>query len=169
MAFSCMVPAGTTGRLQAQRRTATLRAAAKVRMPTAVRSRQSVAPRADAAARGAEAAVVADAPASLLKEIDSTTYQSFLEDAGDGVAVVKWTGKTCGPCKVMLPRVEAMAKEFSTAAFAKIWTNATNKDLGKELGIRAAPTFLVYKAGQKVAEITGTKDDELRAAIESHI
>ena len=47
--------------------------------------------------------------------------------------------------------------------------NAYNKDLGKTLGIKVAPTFHLYKAGEKVAEMTGAKVDKLRTLIEANV
>ncbi len=60
------------------------------------------------------------------------------------------TARRCGPCKVMLPKVVEMSEEFSSAKFVKFNCNASNKELGKELGIKVAPTFHLYKNSKKV-------------------
>jgi thioredoxin 1 len=41
-------------------------------------------------------------------------------------------------------------------------------DVAQELGIRAMPTFLIFKNGEKVAEIVGANPKSLLAAIEEH-
>jgi len=39
-------------------------------------------------------------------------------------------------------------------------------DVAQELGIRAMPTFLIFKDGEKVGEIVGANPPALKAAIE---
>ncbi|GFH20904.1 thioredoxin F, chloroplastic, partial [Haematococcus lacustris] len=50
--------------------------------------------------------------------------------------------------------------------FAKLNCNRANKELGKALGIKVAPTFHVYRNKEKVAEMTGAKVEKLVALIE---
>lgn len=42
-------------------------------------------------------------------------------------------------------------------------------DVAQELGIRAMPTFLVFKDGEKIQEIVGANPKALLAAIESAV
>lgn len=121
-----------------------------------------------AAVAVAEPEAQAEVP-SLLVPLDSTTYYSQIM-GHKGLAVVKWAGKVCGPCKAVLPKVEQMAAEFGPQGvfFGRIWTTAANKALGQGLGVKTAPTFLVYKSGTKVAEVRGNHPEELRQAIEDH-
>ena len=63
----------------------------------------------------------------------------------------------CGPCKVMLPKLEEMAQELKEEVdIVKVNCNAANKSIGKELNIRVAPTFHLYKNNNKVS-IQGMK------------
>lgn len=41
-------------------------------------------------------------------------------------------------------------------------------DVAQELGIRAMPTFLVFKDGEKVGEVVGANPNAIKAAIEKH-
>lgn len=57
----------------------------------------------------------------------------------------------CGPCKVMLPHLVQMAGELGDSVHVvKFNCNKDNKQMGKELGIRVAPTFHLYKKKEKV-------------------
>jgi thioredoxin 1 len=47
--------------------------------------------------------------------------------------------------------------------------NKENKDLGKALAIRVAPTFHLYRNSKQLAVLTGAKETELRALIELHM
>ena len=61
------------------------------------------------------------------------------------------TARRCGPCKVMLPHLEQMSQELGeTVKVVKFNCSKENKDLGKSLGIRVAPTFHLYRKSEKV-------------------
>lgn len=53
--------------------------------------------------------------------------------------------------------------------FAKCDCNADFKAVGKELGIRVAPTFHLYRNGTKVAEMTGAHVERLQALVEEQL
>ena len=64
----------------------------------------------------------------------------------------------CGPCKMILPQLEVMAKEMEGRAhIVKFNCNKYNKELGISLGIKVAPTFLLYKNGEQVCPAPGSR------------
>jgi len=109
-------------------------------------------------------------PAAGLTEINQTNFYSTLEAAGDSLVVVDFFTDWCGPCKMIYPDLVKMSEELSeNVKFYKLNCNKSNKDLGKKLQIRVAPTFHLYKRSEKVAEMTGAKVDKLRALIDMHM
>ena len=60
------------------------------------------------------------------------------------------------------------SNEFPTARFYKLDVDDI-PDVAQDLGIRAMPTFLLFKNGTKVAEVVGANPKALKAAIENHI
>ena len=72
----------------------------------------------------------------------------------------------CGPCKVMLPHLEQMAGELGDSVrVVKFNCSKENKDLGKQLGIRVAPTFHLYKKSEKVGmSVAGLPQGHARSA-----
>lgn len=42
-------------------------------------------------------------------------------------------------------------------------------DVAQELGVRAMPTFLLFKNGEKVAEVVGANPPALNAAIKANL
>jgi thioredoxin 1 len=42
-------------------------------------------------------------------------------------------------------------------------------DVAQDLQIRAMPTFLVFKDGQKVEEVVGANERAIRAAVDKHL
>jgi thioredoxin 1 len=95
-------------------------------------------------------------------------YEKALTDAGDALVVLDCFATWCGPCKVIAPQVVKMAEEFENARFYKIDVDEVN-DVALELNIRAMPTFLLFKKGEKIEEIVGANEKALREAIKKNI
>lgn len=51
----------------------------------------------------------------------------------------------------------------------KVDCNTDFKAVGRELGIRVAPTFHLYRRGLKVAEMTGAHVERLAALVEEQL
>ncbi|RAR13324.1 hypothetical protein DDE83_003323 [Stemphylium lycopersici] len=74
----------------------------------------------------------------------------------------------CGPCKVIAPQVVKFSDTYDKARFYKLDVDEV-PDVAQELGIRAMPTFLLFKGGDKVAEVVGANPKALEAAIQANI
>ena len=57
-----------------------------------------------------------------------------------------------------------MSDVYSSVRFYKIDVDEL-PDVAQELGIRAMPTFMVFKSGEKVAEVVGADEKAVEAAI----
>jgi thioredoxin 2 len=61
----------------------------------------------------------------------------------------------CGPCKMMAPSVEALAKSsVGRALIAKLDTDASPQVAGR-FQIRGIPTTIVFRAGKEAKRLTG--------------
>ncbi|KAF2459050.1 thioredoxin [Lineolata rhizophorae] len=74
----------------------------------------------------------------------------------------------CGPCKVIAPQVVKFSDIYTTAKFYKLDVDEV-PDVAQELGIRAMPTFLLFKNGEKVGEVVGANPKALEAAIKANL
>jgi thioredoxin 1 len=63
----------------------------------------------------------------------------------------------------------SIEKPVLQVTFYKFDCNKKNKELGITLGIKVAPTFLLYKDNELIETIKGAKVDALNAAIETHM
>ncbi|KAL5357265.1 thioredoxin-like protein [Aspergillus floccosus] len=72
----------------------------------------------------------------------------------------------CGPCKAIAPKVEEFAKTYPQAKFYQIDVDEL-ADVAAELGVRAMPTFMLFKDGQKVSDVVGANPPALEAGIKS--
>ncbi|MFC4359964.1 thioredoxin [Halobium salinum] len=83
------------------------------------------------------------------------------------VVLVDFYADWCGPCKMLEPTVEALARE-SDAAVAKVDVDA-NQPLAAEYGVRGVPTLVVFAGGEAVERVSGVRTKaELAGLLERH-
>jgi len=76
----------------------------------------------------------------------------------------------CGPCRMIAPVVEDLARDYDgRAVFAKVNTDENVQMAGK-LGIRGIPTLILFKDGQEVDRVVGyaprhVLEDKLKAVL----
>ncbi len=70
-------------------------------------------------------------------------------------AVIDCWAAWCGPCKMMAPVLDGMAKDYKgKILFGKLNVDE-NRQTSMEYGIMSIPTMLVFKNGEKVDQIVG--------------
>jgi len=96
------------------------------------------------------------------KDIDE-----FKQVIGSGTPIlIDFTAAWCGPCKVISPIFEKLSDEASSATveFYKVDVDE-QADIAQELGIRAMPTFKLFKDGQEVETLVGAAPQKLQELI----
>ncbi|MBQ2991870.1 MAG: thioredoxin [Clostridia bacterium] len=62
----------------------------------------------------------------------------------------------CGPCRMVVPVVEEIAKERSDIKVGKVNVDE-NPELARQFGVMSIPTLVVMKNGRIVNQSTGAK------------
>lgn len=70
----------------------------------------------------------------------------------------------CGPCKAIAPVIEKFSDEYPQAKFYKVDVDAV-PDVAQELGVRAMPTIMLFKDGQKITEVVGANSQAIEQRI----
>lgn len=70
----------------------------------------------------------------------------------------------CGPCQMIAPFVEELARKYPTVVFLKV-NEASNKDVLASCGVRSFPTFHFYIAKNKVDELVGADPSGLEQRV----
>ena len=99
--------------------------------------------------------------------ITETEFEAQVEQATSPV-VVDFYATWCGPCKVLSPRLEKVAGEFSgKIKFVKVNVDEAQKLAGR-FQVSAIPTLIFFKSGKVEDRVTGLlADDQLRLRLDS--
>ena len=95
----------------------------------------------------------------LIKHI---TDQSFSTDVltADKPVLVDYWAEWCGPCKMIAPILDEVAREYAgKLKVAKLNIDDNQKTPG-EYGIRGIPTLMLFKGGKVVERIVGAQPKE---------
>jgi len=81
--------------------------------------------------------------------------------------VVDFWATWCGPCRVISPVFERLAEQKEHNEKMDFYSVDVDQhsDIAKEVGIRAMPTFIVFKDGKQLDELRGALSPELEALI----
>lgn len=85
---------------------------------------------------------------------------NFSEKTGAGVVLVDFYADWCGPCRMLTPILEALAKDLDgKLVVAKLDVDHAQKTTST-FQITSVPTLILFKEGKEVNRIIGLKDLE---------
>lgn len=90
--------------------------------------------------------------------ITKNNFQSEVLNSEKPVLLDFWAS-WCGPCQMVLPLVDEIAKERSDIKVCKINVDE-QKDLAMQFRVLSIPTLAVFKNGEVVSRSTGAKPKE---------
>ncbi len=95
--------------------------------------------------------------ADLIKHL---TDSNFKEEIKKGVVLVDFSAAWCGPCRMLAPIVEEVAKHFENkAVIAKVDIDADQK-IAAEYQVSSVPTMILFKDGKEIDRLVGLRDAE---------
>ena len=83
-------------------------------------------------------------------KIDKSNFKTDVLDSDIPVVVDFWA-EWCGPCKMIAPSLEEIAREMAGKVKVTKVNVDENQDLAAQYGIRSIPTLMVFKKGEPAA------------------
>lgn len=73
----------------------------------------------------------------------------------------------CGPCRVIGPDIVKLSDSYSHARFCKVDVDE-HPEIAAELEVRAMPTFIFFKDGEKIQQVVGANKPAIEAIVVEH-
>jgi len=99
--------------------------------------------------------------------INDASFDSTVKSSAK--LVVDCWAPWCGPCRMLAPTLEALAKDYKgKVAFAKLDTDESPKT-AMSLSIHSIPTLIFFKNGKQIERLTGAHPRaNIEAVIKKH-
>ena len=98
-----------------------------------------------------------------------TISLNTLSDATVGVSVIKFYATWCGPCKMMTPIVESVAKNLPDVHFFEVNVD-DDRNMANAYDVTTLPTIVILDNGKVVDKLIGFKSAAvLTEAILKHV
>lgn len=108
----------------------------------------------------------------MSENIVNVTDASFEEDviSADGAVLVDYWAEWCGPCKMIAPVLEEIAKEYEGKLKVCKLNIDENSETPPRFGIRGIPTLMLFKNGNVEATKVGAlSKSQLAAFLDSSL
>ncbi|UCD66636.1 MAG: thioredoxin [Deltaproteobacteria bacterium] len=92
-------------------------------------------------------------------ELDDTNFSGFISQASKPV-MVDFFSPTCGPCRMLAPTIDTMAKKFFGRLIIAKLDTSQNQMAAAQYKIRGVPTLLFFKDNQLVDQVTGALPEQ---------
>ena len=93
---------------------------------------------------------------------------NFNKEIENGIILIDFFAKWCGPCKMISPILEELSNEIMDVSFCKVDVDESS-DLAANFGVLSIPTLLLFKEGILSSKKVGFQSkDELKICIEAN-
>ncbi|PUZ58928.1 hypothetical protein GQ55_4G001200 [Panicum hallii var. hallii] len=94
----------------------------------------------------------------LVLDVAESTWDDLVLGSESPVLVEFWA-PWCGPCRLMHPVIEDVAKAYAGRLRCLKLNTDKNRDIATSYGIRSIPTILIFKNGERKETVIGAVTD----------
>lgn len=99
---------------------------------------------------------------------DEAEFDALLTQ--ESLLVVDCTATWCGPCKLVAPLMDQLAKDYSDRVKVFKLDLDSNRPLAKRFEIKSIPAVMVFKQGELMETLVGVKPyEEFTAAVDKYL
>ena len=90
------------------------------------------------------------------------TDQTFQQDVlqSNTPVVVDFWAPWCGPCRMVSPTIEELAKEYEGKVSVGKMNVDENPEVAGQYGVMSIPTVMIFKGGKPVGQLVGAQGKE---------
>lgn len=92
------------------------------------------------------------------EDIKKLTQENFTQGIQKGVTLVDFYADWCGPCRMLAPVLEKVAKEVSGKASVVKLDIDHAQQIASSFQITSVPTLILFKDGKEVGRLVGLRD-----------
>ncbi|MBN1309809.1 MAG: thioredoxin [Anaerolineae bacterium] len=101
--------------------------------------------------------------------VTDQSFEADVLDSSEPVLVDFWA-EWCGPCKMIEPAVDELAREYDGKLKVAKLDADSNPNVMQAFGVMGIPTLILFKDGQAVERITGAlPKDRLLEKLSPHL
>lgn len=87
-----------------------------------------------------------------------------------GIVVVDFWAVWCGPCRIIAPTIEELAKEYAGKVKIGKLNTDENSEIAARYKIMGIPTIIFFRDGQKIDQVVGAlPKQQLKAKIDGFL
>lgn len=102
-------------------------------------------------------------------EVTSSNWDNEVIKA-QGLVMIDFWAAWCGPCRMITPTVEELAKEYSGKIKVLKLNTDENSEIASRYKIMGIPTIMFFKDGVKIDQIVGViPKQQLKAKIDTFL
>ena len=108
----------------------------------------------------------------MSEHISAVTDDSFEQDVlkSDMPVLVDFWAEWCGPCRMIAPILDEVAKEYEGRLTVAKLNVDENQQTPQKYGVRGIPTLMLFKNGNiEATKVGAMSKSQLTAFIDSHI
>jgi thioredoxin 1 len=95
----------------------------------------------------------------FVKEVSDSSFEKDVLGSSKPVLVDFWA-QWCTPCRMLAPKVEAVAQQYNeTASVVKLNVD-DNPATAQRYGIKGIPTLILFREGKEVERVVGATSQE---------
>lgn len=101
--------------------------------------------------------------------ITDANFSEIVEKSALPVLIDFWAA-WCGPCRMIAPSIDQLAKEFAGRAVVGKLNVDENKNTAARFGVQSIPTLLIVKSGREVERLVGAQPkDAIAGKLQAHL
>ena len=105
----------------------------------------------------------------LITHTSDASFNADVIEAGTPVLVDYWA-EWCGPCKMIAPILDEVAKEYGSRLQIAKMNVDDNREVPAKFGIRGIPMLMLFKGGQLAATKVGAlSKSQLTSFLDGHL